>query len=233
MSNVTQQQALKALKTYFSIGELNNLAFTLNIPYEDLAGSGRAAKALEIVQYAQRHGLYSQLIQQIAASRPNIIDWDVLEPAPPAPANLGGQAGGNTTINIHGNMVGGVIGDGQVWAENIAGKSIIINQVPPQNKEQFQKQLEELEKLLQEASKNNEFPIPRDAQTVIEDIADTREEAATDKPRSGRITRRLEDIAEILSDAGKAAQAAGNFGAAVLKTAPIIAGLIKAVSHIF
>jgi hypothetical protein len=236
MSSITPQQALNTLKTYFSTGELTSLAFTLNIPYEDLGGTGRAGKALAMVQYAQRHGLYDQLVYQIATSRPQ-IDWDIPEPSlpdtPDSSTAVKGQSGtGGTVVNIHGNMVGGVIGSGKVWAENIAGGDINIGQ-PPQNKQEFQEQLAELEVLLKQARANSEFPSSRDAQTAIEDIADVKEEVNTTEPRSSRISRRLEDIAEILSDAGKVAQAAGNAGAAVLKTAPIIAGLIKAASVIF
>ncbi|MCL4261691.1 MAG: caspase family protein [Anaerolineae bacterium] len=69
---VTPQQLNQFLNQHFSIGELQTLCFELDIPYEDLeGGEARSAKALALVKYAQRHGVYDTLVTHAQAQRPN------------------------------------------------------------------------------------------------------------------------------------------------------------------
>ena len=136
-----------------------------------------------------------------------------------------------TTINVHGNVIGGVVGGGTVNAENIAGRDIIIGQ-EPQNKQAFQEQLAALETLLKEAIESGDIPAEA-AAPVQEDLRDAVKEAAKEEPSARRLTGRLEYVQEVLGKAAGVAKAAGKVGTAVLKATPIVAGLVKAASILF
>jgi len=290
MSNVTPQQALGALKTYFSMGELEMLAFGLGISFEDLGGSGRAGKALAMLQYTQRHGKYDDLIQVIVDERDE-VNWDIPKStsessaAKPQPESnvtyivqgdmvrgdkvgqdkvagdktavdtiensSGVSVGSNSSaqvtnepvastqstaetkpqpapeIHIHGNVIGGVVGGGSVTADYIAGGDITIG-----SKEDFQSQLAVLEALIKEAIGNNEIPAD-DIDGVQDDVQDATKEAAKEKPSARRLKGRLEYLQEVLEKSAGVAKAAGKVGSAVLKAAPIAAGLFKAASILF
>ena len=49
----------------FNLQELQDLCFDLGVDYEDLGGTGRKAKARELVQYMQRRGRLDALLQAI------------------------------------------------------------------------------------------------------------------------------------------------------------------------
>ncbi len=228
MSEVTPQQLKEALQTYFNLEELSIFAFEVGIPYEDLVGSGRSGKALALVQYAQRHSKFDQVVQAVALARPS-VNWD----APIAPINQpANQPPASVQYHFHGQVVGSAIGGGSVQAENIAGRDIIIGQAP-RSREEFNDQLAALRQLLEEAIANGEIPDARDAADVVEDVDDALTEAATEEPRVNRLQRYLEGAADILNGAAKAATAAGKAGLAVLKAAPIAAALVKAVQVLF
>lgn len=90
MASVTPSQALQTLKTNFNLQELELLAFSIGIPYEDLGGSGKSGKALAMVQYSQRHGKFDQLVEEMNAPRDENATL-----TPPADAPTG-----NVTYNI-------------------------------------------------------------------------------------------------------------------------------------
>lgn len=251
---VTPTQLNQFLNQHFSLGELRTLCFELGISYEDLeGGESRAAKVLALVQYAQRHGLYDAVVTHAQAARPNARMGDMPSTAQASiPAT--GQSSTTPTapvynINVQGNMVGtafggnvqtGDIASGDVNKNqyqaggdmNIAGRDINIGHVP-QNRDEFAAQLKELEALLQQAIAAKELPTAHDAETLVEDLQDVVKEAKAEQPRRSRITRRLEDMTEIVDSAGKVAEAAGKTGAFMLKAAPILAGLAKAVQMLF
>ncbi len=54
-------QRREMLIKYFNDSELRALCFELNVEYEDLGGTSRSAKALELITYCERHGLTPQL----------------------------------------------------------------------------------------------------------------------------------------------------------------------------
>lgn len=58
------------LTSYLNEEELRDLCFQLGINYEDLGGTGRTARARELVQYCHRHGLIPELVQRCRALRP-------------------------------------------------------------------------------------------------------------------------------------------------------------------
>ncbi len=59
----------------FSEGELRTLCFRLGVDYESLPGSGKSDKARELVAYAERHQLVSDLVTVGEDIRPD-IDWN-------------------------------------------------------------------------------------------------------------------------------------------------------------
>jgi hypothetical protein len=228
----------EALSRYFSAGELRTLCFDLNIEYEDLAGEGKSAKALSLVQYTQRHNRYDDLVAYVQRERPhlqlnatsNYAPGSPAESPSPSPAE---PAAGGTVIHIHGNVgAGSVIGGGTIQADHIAGQDIHIGQ-PPQDLTDFANQLAALKALLEQAIAAGEFENDRDGETAIEDLQDVVEEIESDEPRSNRMSRRLEDVSEILDSATRATQVAGKAGAAIFKAAPIAAALLKAVITLF
>ncbi len=231
MASVTPQQLRSALDKYFNLSEIRTLCFDLSIPYEDFGGEGKKEKANELVQYAERLGKFDQVVAYVQQARPH--------------ANLQESGGGSTAVapykptvqsqptgqtshnyNFYGPVTGSAIGEGSVQAQNIAGGDITINYNEPQNRDEFAKQLVQLEALLKEAIANGEIKDKRDAETAVEDVQDIVDEIQHSQPRANRIGRRLEEIKEILEGAGQAS-------AAAIKAIPIIAGLIKVVTNLF
>lgn len=228
-----------ALQRYFSTGELRTLCFDLGIEYEDLEGSTKSGKALALVKYAQRWDRYDDLVAAVQRERPhaNLGDVTPLTDRPdaaatPAQAEPSSQQPAGTVIHIHGDVTGSAIGGGSVQAENIAGRDIIIGAVP-KDKEEFNQQLKALKALLEQAIAEGEFEEAREGETAVADLQDVVEEVQAEEPRAGRMSRRLKDVSETLEKAAGAATAAGKVGAAVLKAAPIVAALVKAVGLLF
>jgi outer membrane protein assembly factor BamB len=65
------------LTNYFDEEELRTLCFNLNVNYDDLAATGRAGKARELVIYLERRGRLSELILLCQQERP-YLPWDNL-----------------------------------------------------------------------------------------------------------------------------------------------------------
>ncbi len=232
-----------ALVNYFSLGELRTLCFDLGIDYEDLEGSNKQGKTLALVQYAQRHNRYSELVNAVRQARPH-LNLDVLSTSAAAPARpqpTAGQPAQQPNIIVQGDYIAGdkaggdkVKGD-KITVGNISGSTgvaigrgasaqVTIGGVP-ENKDEFNQQLQELKALLEQAIASGELD-REEGETSLEDLQDVLDETGKDTPRTTRLTRRLEDVAEVVNAAGKT-------GAAVLRAAPIVAGLIKAASVIF
>jgi hypothetical protein len=57
---------------HFSKGELETLCFDLSEEYDNLAGSGKASKARELVSWSQRNGRWVELAEMMQRVRPNI-----------------------------------------------------------------------------------------------------------------------------------------------------------------
>ena len=68
MSNPSPQQLRDILANHFNLGELRSLSFNLGIEYEDLEGGSKSGKTL--VQYAQRHGRYADLVKPSSRRAP-------------------------------------------------------------------------------------------------------------------------------------------------------------------
>lgn len=69
---VSSQLLYKYLIKHFDLGELRELCFVLNVPFEDLQGGTRDSKALALIGWAERRGVYPQLVTQVQAQRPSL-----------------------------------------------------------------------------------------------------------------------------------------------------------------
>ncbi len=75
-TRVDLKQLLQILQENFSDDELRLLCFELAIDYEDLPGSGKKRKSLELISYAQRHAKLDSLVQAINVQRPHLsLRW--------------------------------------------------------------------------------------------------------------------------------------------------------------
>ena len=70
--DTTPAQLLAVLNSSFNMTELNSLCFDMGIEFEDLEGSTRQGKAQALIQYCQRLGRFSELVQRIRQARPHV-----------------------------------------------------------------------------------------------------------------------------------------------------------------
>jgi hypothetical protein len=63
------RQLQRQLVDQFNLAELQDLCFSLEVEFEDLAGSGKSAKARELVLYMQRRGQLDRLVEAIQELR--------------------------------------------------------------------------------------------------------------------------------------------------------------------
>ncbi len=82
---VSLSKLYKVLSDRFSDGELQSLAFDLEIDYESLPGEGKLSKARELVAYLERRGRVRDLIDYIARARPDISQDELGLAKPPPP----------------------------------------------------------------------------------------------------------------------------------------------------
>lgn len=64
----------QALVNYFDLEELRTLCFDLGVDFDELKGSGKGAKARELVQYWQHQGDLTPLVDAIRQQRGTVID---------------------------------------------------------------------------------------------------------------------------------------------------------------
>ncbi len=70
---VSQNMLWQALDKGYSLAELQDLCFELEIDYEDLPGEGQSAKARELVTYCKRRGLLAALVERVIRDRPHLL----------------------------------------------------------------------------------------------------------------------------------------------------------------
>lgn len=63
------RQLHRQIVDQFNLEELQGLCFSLEVEFEDLAGSGKSAKARELVRYMQRRGQLDRLVEAIQELR--------------------------------------------------------------------------------------------------------------------------------------------------------------------
>lgn len=72
-SNISDPRALNdALNNYFSMGELADLAWDMDIDFEEIPGDTKSAKARELIAYCQRRGRLDDLVHSVQVRRPFI-----------------------------------------------------------------------------------------------------------------------------------------------------------------
>jgi hypothetical protein len=62
------------LNTFYSEVELKSLCLDLGIDYENLSGSSKRGKVLDLIQFTQRHGRFSELLDLVRQQRPH-ANW--------------------------------------------------------------------------------------------------------------------------------------------------------------
>jgi hypothetical protein len=67
----------KLLTLHFSDAELQTLAHDIGADYEELAGDTKTAKAIQLIQYAARHGKIVDLVEACRRERPD-VDWNAV-----------------------------------------------------------------------------------------------------------------------------------------------------------
>lgn len=86
----------------FTLAELQTLCFYLGLDYEELPGSTKSAKALELITYFERRGNLPRLIDELKSRRPN-TSWP--EFAPTSEETVGEEKGRREPVS--GDQVGG------------------------------------------------------------------------------------------------------------------------------
>ena len=71
----TYPQIVRLLQTLFNKDELRQFCFDLGIQYDDLPGDGNAAKALSLVELAERQNALSAVVDLARRQRPQ-ASWD-------------------------------------------------------------------------------------------------------------------------------------------------------------
>ena len=137
-------------------------------------------------------------------------------------------------IKVGGNVIGN-LGDGDFNNEGqIAMGDIILGGQPiPQTREEFTKQLEALQKLLDEAVANGEFSQSRAGEKAAAAIAEVKAETNEPEPDKVTITKRLEEVQERIGLTAKIVEASSQVGKAVLKAVPVVTALIKLAQVVF
>jgi hypothetical protein len=62
------------LNKNFNLLELDELVFFLEISLEDIPGGTREGKIRELIQYAERHSRFDELLQKIIELRPDALN---------------------------------------------------------------------------------------------------------------------------------------------------------------
>jgi hypothetical protein len=88
----TQRDLYKLIAENFDLEELRELTFELDVPFEDLRGSGLRSKARELQTYMTRRGRIDELMAAVAEAR-NFLD---LAPYGYAGGGSGTEVGGST-----------------------------------------------------------------------------------------------------------------------------------------
>lgn len=77
---MTIQELSEKIESLFNRGELKDLCFHMNIPYDNIPGETRKEKTQELVLYSKRHGRLEELVKTCAIKRPNETWGDLIEP---------------------------------------------------------------------------------------------------------------------------------------------------------
>jgi hypothetical protein len=125
---------LDALDTYFNLAELQELCFDLGVEYENLAGTTKRSKAMELIGYMERVGRTAELINYCQTQRPRARAAFEFTAAPSQPVEpvagdksqgSGAISQGNQNIKIG---AGGIYVAGNVGGDIVTGQKITQTQ---------------------------------------------------------------------------------------------------------
>lgn len=228
---IDKRQLRKIIDEHFNESELKDLAFELGIEYDNLEGRTKSNRVISLVEYARRHGLTDKLIGLVEEEREGVLPDGVAggsaasggsdTPSSQAPAQPTQQ------FNFHGPVTGATFGQNSpVNAQNIAGGDISIGGETPKNLEEFRAHLDVLKQVIDEAVEQGAFVSKDDEITAVADLNTLTQEAKKERPRPNVIKMYLDGLHQIVTKATET-------GSALLKAAPIVAGLKKAAELIF
>ena len=127
MPEISPTKLRTAISQLFSTGELRTLCFDLGIEYEVLEGGGKAAKALALVQYVQRHGRYKELVYKVQQLRPHADLGTAMTATPIPPASNAPQQGLKQEIHYH--IAGDVVSGDKVGGDTVSGDKISVGNI--------------------------------------------------------------------------------------------------------
>lgn len=67
------QKLFSAIRGTYSMSEMNVLAFNIGIDMEEIGGTGKSEKIVELIKYCQRRNIMNELIAQINMDRNNLL----------------------------------------------------------------------------------------------------------------------------------------------------------------
>lgn len=67
------QKLFSAIRGTYSLSEMNVLAFNIGIDMEEIGGTGKSEKIVELIKYCQRRNMLNKLIAQINKERHNLL----------------------------------------------------------------------------------------------------------------------------------------------------------------
>lgn len=70
---IGQNKLREVLEQRFNLSELNTLCFELNVEYEQVSGSTRSEKVVELIKYMDRRGRYQDLFKAVEIARPGSV----------------------------------------------------------------------------------------------------------------------------------------------------------------
>jgi hypothetical protein len=78
----------RLIKQHFNLGEIRDLCFSLDVPYEDLGSDETiSGKSRDLVMYCERRGLVPELVNTIGQKRPSLKPDLANFPDSPPPSN--------------------------------------------------------------------------------------------------------------------------------------------------
>lgn len=67
------QKLVSAIRGTYNLSEMNVLAFNIGIDLEEIGGTGKSEKIVELIKYCRRRNLLSKLIEEINIERNNLL----------------------------------------------------------------------------------------------------------------------------------------------------------------
>lgn len=120
-----------------------------------------------------------------------------------------------------------------IIAKNIVTGFQYLGQGGDLSREQFEKELAAVREQLAQAIAASEIADEYEAEDAQKAIERAIEQTQAEQPAAEKITKQLETAATIIEGAAKTAEAAKNFGAKVIKLAPVVLGLAKVAQLFF